>query len=126
MATTEDLASGPLDVLTPEEVQAEMQAGRILLIDVRTPMEYAWEHVAGALLLPMAGFDPGALPTDSARGIVFHCGSGIRSKIVAEKCLDAGWPRVTHMAGGMAGWKKAKLPYIAIDPGSGAPRRVGG
>ena len=125
MATTEDLASGALEVLTPEEVQRGIANRSILLIDVRTPVEYAWEHVHGALLMPMAGFDPAALPTDTDRQIVFHCGSGTRSKIVAEKCLEAGWPTVTHMDGGMAGWKKARLPYVATDPASGAPKRVG-
>ena len=126
MAATEDLASGTLDVLSPGEVQAGMAEGRIMLIDVRTPVEYAWEHVPGALLLPMAGFDPDALPTDTQRRIVFHCGSGMRSKIVSEKCLEAGWPRVSHMDGGMAGWKKAGLAYTTVDPATGAPRRAGG
>ena len=126
MVTTESLASGSLEVLTPEEVRTGMDEGRVLLVDVRTPMEYAWEHIPGALLLPMSGFDPAALPTDTARRIVFHCGSGVRSKIVSEKCLEAGWNAVAHMQGGMAGWKKAKLAHAAIDPATGAPRLAGG
>jgi len=125
MPTTEDLASGTLAVYTPEEVNEGLERGEILLIDVRTPQEFAWEHIKGALLSPMAGFDPADLPADTERRIVFHCGSGVRSKVVSEKCLEAGWETVSHMAGGMAGWKKARLPYIAIDPASGAPRRVG-
>ena len=95
--------------------------GKAMLIDVRTPMEYAYEHVRGALNLPMAFLDPDKLPRETDKVMIFHCGSGIRSKIVAEKCLAAGFPVVRHMAGGFMAWRKAKLPYVATNPATGGP-----
>ena len=41
----------------PEEVRDLLAEGKILLIDVREPMEYAAERIPGALLYPLSTFD---------------------------------------------------------------------
>ncbi|MDX2290319.1 MAG: rhodanese-like domain-containing protein [Hyphomicrobiaceae bacterium] len=113
--------SAGLGEMTPQQVAELYDAGKIMLVDVRTPMEYAFEHIKGALNLPMAFLDPSKLPRQADKLIVFHCGSGKRSKMVAEKCLAAGHPTVTHMVGGFTEWKKAKLPYLGTNMATGAP-----
>jgi rhodanese-related sulfurtransferase len=112
---------GILEDLDPREVARLFAEDKIVLIDVRTPVEYAFEHIRGALLSPLATFDPRHLPSQNGKPIVFHCGSGLRSKMVAEKCLAAGHPKVMHMAGGLMAWRKAGLPYIATNLATGAP-----
>lgn len=109
---------------SPERVCEALEKGEIVLIDVRTPQEYLFEHIAGALLAPMAFTKPKALPSQGAKRIVLHCGSGMRSEKVAKLCLEAGFDRIAHMEGGLGAWKKANLPYTAIDPASGAPKSV--
>lgn len=106
--------------LDPRDVQALLDAGRILLIDVREPMEYAAERIHGALLYPLSTFDAAALPPDDPREVVFHCGSGKRSHSAAQKRLTAGAAQARHMAGGIGAWRAAGLPTIRIDPASGA------
>lgn len=113
------MSTGEIVTLEAAEVARLFDADEIVLIDVRTPVEYAFEHIRGALLSPLSTFDTRHLPDQTTKPIVFHCGSGIRSKMVADKCLAAGFTRVTHMAGGMAAWKKAGLPYIATNPATG-------
>ena len=120
MATTEEVGGVTLDVYSPEEVKALFDRNEIVLIDVRTSVEYAFEHIAGAMLFPMSSFDPAKLPTQESKRIVFHCGSGIRSKKIAERCAAAGVTKLAHMEGGFGAWKAAKLPYLAVDPASGA------
>ena len=110
-----------IETLDAAAVAKLFEADEIVLIDVRTPVEYAFEHIRGALLSPLASFDTRHLPDQSKKRIVFHCGSGMRSKMVAEKCLAAGHEKVTHLGGGFAAWKKASLPYIATNPATGAP-----
>ena len=44
---------------------------------------------------------------------------------MARKVLAAGHDSVAHMGGGFGAWKKAGLPHIATDMGTGAPTRVG-
>jgi rhodanese-related sulfurtransferase len=120
MAKTEEINGVTLDVYTPEEVKQKLEAGEIVLIDVRTPNEYAFEHVPGAMLFPMSSFEPTSLPDQGRKRIVFHCGSGVRSKKIAERCQSAGIDRLAHMEGGFGAWKQAGFPYLAIDPATGA------
>jgi rhodanese-related sulfurtransferase len=105
--------AAPIETLEPAEVSRLLRAGKILLIDVREPAEYASERIAGALLYPLSTFDAATLPEDGARRVVFHCGSGKRSLTAAEKRLAAGQPHAAHMGGGIAAWKAAGLPVIS-------------
>lgn len=113
------MAATEIETLDAVEVAKLFDDDRIVLIDVRTPVEFAFEHIRGALLSPLSTFETRHLPDQSDKFIVFHCGSGIRSKMVAEKCQAAGFKRVVHMGGGFAAWKKAGLPYVAINPATG-------
>jgi rhodanese-related sulfurtransferase len=124
MPATERLMSGALDVFSPEETKDLMDKGEAVLVDVRTPAEYAFEHIRGALLAPLSDFEPRLLPTQERKRLIFHCASGNRSKVVAEKMLEAGLGPVAHMEGGLAGWKRARLPFVGTDPMSGGPRNV--
>lgn len=110
--------SSAVETLDATEVATLLQAGKLLLIDVREPNEYASERIAGALLYPLSTFDAAALPDDGARQVVFHCGSGKRSLTAAEQRLAAGYGQAAHMGGGIAAWKAAGFPVIA----AGAPR----
>ena len=122
---TETVNGATLETWTPEEVARAKAAGEIVLIDVRTPQEFMFEHIEGALLSPMAFFDPAALPGQSEKRIVLHCGSGVRSERMARVALGAGFDRIAHMEGGFGAWKAARLPYIGTDMSSGAPKRTG-
>ena len=121
---TESLAQGVLEHWTPQELAAARAKGEIVVIDVRTVPEYAFERIEGALLLPMSEFLPDALPTQQGKRLVFHCGSGVRSRRIAEACLAAGIAPVAHLEGGFAAWKTAGMPYLATDPATGGVRRV--
>ena len=112
---------------------AQRYGARICLIGVtseapssvaRTPQEFAFEHIHGALLAPLATFEPPNLPSQQGKRLVFHCGSGVRSRKVAEACLAAGMGPVAHLEGGFGAWKAARMPYVAIDPATGGIKRV--
>ena len=121
---TETVNGATLEHWTPAELEQARQKGEIVIIDVRTVPEFAFERIPGALLAPMAEIDPNALPTGPKR-VVFHCGSGIRSRRVAEMCMAAGLDRAAHLEGGFAAWKQAGMAYIATDPATGNARRAG-
>lgn len=104
----------PIETLEAAEVAQLLRSGKILLIDVREPSEYASERIAGALLYPLSTFDANTLPDDGARRVVFHCGSGKRSLTAAERRLAAGQKHAAHMGGGIAAWKAAGLPLISL------------
>ncbi len=122
---TETLGDATLETWTVDEVAQAFDQGGIVLIDVRTPQEYMFEHVEGALLMPLAFFRADRLPGQSEKRIVFHCGSGARSERVARAAIAAGIGQVAHMGGGFGAWKSAGQPYVGTDMSTGAPKRVG-
>jgi rhodanese-related sulfurtransferase len=110
-----------IETLDPQEVKDMLDRGKLLLVDVREPAEFAVERIHGALLYPLSTFDAAALPHDWARHVVFYCGSGKRSLAAAEKRLAAGNDKAAHMGGGITAWKRAGLPVIALSAATGAP-----
>ena len=122
---TERTEDGALETWTVDEVAEALEAGRIAVIDVRTPQEYMLEHIEGAMLLPLPFFRSDALPSQEGKRLVFHCGSGATSEKLARQCLAAGITPVAHMDGDFGAWKKAGRPHIGTDLATGAPKRVG-
>lgn len=104
---------------TPQQVATALDAGEIILVDVREPHEYENERIAKALLLPLSTFDPAALPTGQGRQVVLHCAAGGRSGKALAACQTAGSDVAAHMAGGFGAWKEAGLAYLRIDPQTG-------
>lgn len=75
----------------------------VLIIDVRTPGEYASGHVDGAMNLPLDRFAQHyeqAVP-DKSRQIVLYCQSGARSGQAAQFLKQQQYEKVTN--GGSAG-----------------------
>jgi rhodanese-related sulfurtransferase len=122
---TEKIGNGTLDTWTPQEVAAAYGNGEIVLIDVRTPAEYMFEHVDGAMLAPMSFIKVKNIPDNEKRPVVFYCGSGMRSKRIAAMCLEAGFDKIAHMEGGFGAWKANNLPYIGTNMATGAPEARG-
>jgi len=106
--------------LSPTEIKTLMDAGKVLLVDVREPAEYAAERIPGALLYPLSSFDPAQLPPDNDRQLIFHCAAGGRSLTAARARMTQGQPGA-HMIGGITEWKAAGLPVIKLDPRTGRP-----
>lgn len=121
---TETVGNGVIETWTPAEVAEAFSRNAIIIIDVRTPQEYSFERIPGALLAPLQSFDPNHMPPQGEKRIVFYCGSGVRSKKVSEMCLAAGTERIAHMKGGFGAWKAAGLTYTGTDMATGAPKQM--
>lgn len=121
---TEKIGSAEFQTWTVEEVAEAWARDEVVLIDVRTPQEYMFEHVEGALLLPMPFFNARKLPGQKDKQIIFHCGSGVRSEKVSRAAIEARIDRIAHMEGGFAAWKQAKKPYVGTNLATGAPQQV--
>lgn len=105
--------------LTPNQLNERINDQTVLLVDVRNPIEYGLERIAGAVNAPLVTFDPNSIPRAVAHAVVFQCGSGARSAAAAK--LFSGLFEVTpaHLEGGLGAWKAAGLPTDAIDPMTG-------
>ena len=122
---SENVGAAVLETWTAQELAEARTRGEVVVIDVRTPQEYMFEHIEGALLMPLAFFDGRHLPGQSDKRIVLHCGSGMRSERTARMAIEAGFDRIAHLEGGFGAWQAAKLPYVGTDMSTGAPKRLG-
>jgi len=106
-------ASATKDV-TPDEAAALMKnKPGVLVLDVRTPDEFAEGHIAGAKNLDFLGddFEKGlaTLPTD--RPVIIHCAAGGRSAKAVAKIEALKLPvQILHLKSGFNGWKAAGKP----------------
>ncbi len=96
--------------IDPLTLKHWLDEDRAVLIDVREADEYAREHIPGARLVPLSGFDPSDFPKEHDKIGVFHCNSGNRTCQMAPELLRTGFREVCQLAGGIQAWKKAGLP----------------
>jgi phage shock protein E len=78
-----------------------------LLLDVRTPEEFAQGHVPGATLVPVQELEArlGELEAYKARGIVTYCEVGGRASKAAELLRASGFSNVRLLDGSMQRWR---------------------
>ncbi len=74
-----------------------------LLVDVRTPGEYAGGHVPGAQNVPVETLPAGAVTLPKDKVIVVYCRSGARSARAAGLLRAEGFATV-HDLGSIASW----------------------
>src|SRR4051812_49320241 len=103
-----------VNTVEPLEVHQFILSGQSpVIIDVRTPAEYAGVHIVGARLMPLDGFNPAAVaglrPTASDP-IYVTCQSGARAGKACERLTQAGVAPVYSIEGGTAAWERLGLP----------------
>ena len=106
------MSSPNLPSVDPATVQAWLECGQAVLIDVREPDEHARERIAGARLVPLSRLETGNLLGEPGRSLVFHCNSGNRTAQAAALLARAGDREVYQLAGGLQAWKRAGLPVV--------------
>jgi rhodanese-related sulfurtransferase/predicted small secreted protein len=107
--------------LSPDDVAAELARGTIRLIDIRTPEEVAdGGTIAGAEHIPMDQLDASVLAQGDGREVVLYCRSGSRSLAAATQLAEQSGQSVTHMAGGILGWRERdSVRLAACNTGTG-------
>jgi adenylyltransferase/sulfurtransferase len=99
---------------TPRELQSRLARGEALqLIDVREQFEWDIAHIAGARLVPLATLPEALDSLDREREVVVYCKGGTRSRAAASHLVDAGFPRVTNLTGGILRWQAEVDPTLA-------------
>ena len=78
----------------------------VQLVDARTPEEFSEGHIPGAVNIDVKSdnFDAQIAQLDSSRPVAVYCRSGRRSKLAAERMVNAGL-QVTELAEGILSWK---------------------
>jgi adenylyltransferase/sulfurtransferase len=98
--------------ITVKELKARIDAGEnVQLIDVREPYEYQIAQIGGKLI-PQNDVPNRLAEIDRDREVVVHCRSGARSQRIAEFLVQAGYPKVVNLAGGILAWSDEIDPSV--------------
>ena len=93
--------------ITPAEAKALMDSEEgYIILDVRTPEEFAERHIEGAILIPdyEIGEKAESILTDKDQLILVYCRSGRRSKNAASELAKLGYTNIKEF-GGITDWK---------------------
>ncbi|MDM7323754.1 MAG: rhodanese-like domain-containing protein, partial [Thermus sp.] len=84
----------------PEEVYRAVEAGAVI-VDVRTPQEFAQGHVPGAINLPVEVVAQWADTLPKDKPVYLYCRSGNRSRQAAEYLKRKGYTNLYNLEGGV-------------------------
>lgn len=97
-----------MNTITPQAAAQLIEQGA-LLVDIRNPDEHARERIAAATNLPLAQL-PGLLPQVAGKPVIFHCLSGQRTAMNAQRLAACVNGECYVLEGGLRGWRNAGLP----------------
>jgi len=102
------------DSVTLDDARAKVEAGSVLLIDVREPQEHATGVIKGAQLLPMRQLDTrmSEIPNDTKRPVLLICNTQNRSSATLRFLRNKGYVNVHYVQGGMSEWNRRGWPVV--------------
>jgi rhodanese-related sulfurtransferase len=107
------IAADVIDV-KPETVleRSAKKDKSLVILDVRTPEEFAEGHVPGAINISHDKLQDriGELMSAKDKDIVLYCRSGRRTGLAADTLKAAGFEKLYHIEGDMQKWTEAKRP----------------
>ncbi len=90
-------------------LQAQPDAAPLVL-DVRSPEEFATGHVPGAVNIPYDKVASRLAEIPKDKDVVLYCRSGRRAGLAAETLEANGYTRLQHLQGDMEAWVKDGRP----------------
>ncbi len=101
---------GPLlDTLAATRLINDSQA---VVVDVRTPDEFAGGHLPNARNLPLGEFEQRSGELPAGKPVLLYCAGGPRAGKAAGVLRKAGRAEVFTLAGGVQAWRQAGLPLV--------------
>jgi rhodanese-related sulfurtransferase len=95
-------------------VQENLDNPDFMIIDVRTPDEYASGHIENSVLINISGddFEAKIGELDREGRYLVYCKSGGRSRSAAGYMQEQGFQEVYNMLGGIGAWISAGFPTV--------------
>lgn len=102
-------AQGIREITPPELAMLQQRGERLLLLDVREPLEAETARIAGARLVPLGQLEArlDEIADWRTRHVVVHCHFGGRSARACEILRQHGFENVENLRGGIDAWSQA-------------------
>jgi phage shock protein E len=90
----------------------------VIVVDVRTPSEYASGHIANAVNIDVedSTFDSRLAALDESAKYAVYCHSGNRSAVALQKMTAGGFTDIADLSGGISAWTAAGRPATTQQP----------
>ncbi len=102
------------EAISAQQAQKVIDLFNPMLLDVRTPGEYAGGHLENSVLIPVqhlqSRFDELADFKDEP--ILIYCATGNRSTVASKILIDKGFTRIFNLRRGIKDWNKNKYPIV--------------
>jgi rhodanese-related sulfurtransferase len=98
------------EVLNVENFKKKIKKGEVVILDVRTPEEYADGYIKNAVNIDWKnpeGFQAKAAQLQKTKPVYVYCHSGVRSQMATDWFRLNGFTNVVGLDGGMEAWQKA-------------------
>jgi len=92
--------------------QGDQSKIAFMLLDVRTPEEYAEGHIAGAKLIPVQVLAEHLKEVPKNKQVYVYCHSGTRSARASKLLAENGFTNIENIESGIVAWKKAGYPVV--------------
>lgn len=93
--------------ISASELKTQISSSdELMLIDVRSPTEYAAEHIPGSDNIPLTELTDAFSDLDLAAPVVFICQSGVRSLKAVTFAISIGYTNSKSLEGGINTWKQ--------------------
>jgi len=105
-------SSKNMETITPEAFAKKIkETPKAQILDVRTPEEYASEHIDHAINVDWLGdnFAVDAEKLDKSKPVFVYCKIGGRSSKAVAKLAELGFTNIYELGGGMMKWNAAGL-----------------
>lgn len=98
--------------VNPAEAQKLIADKKVVVLDVRTPKEFAAGHIAGATNINFhsAEFAKALSGLDANKSYLVHCAAGGRSTQALPTLKKLQFQSLYHLDGGIKAWEKAGFP----------------
>jgi rhodanese-related sulfurtransferase len=98
--------------LDQQQALDKIKAGKIAVVDVRTPEEFAEGHVPGAINISYdkMGERVREIPATKEQPVLLYCRSGKRAAMAETTLTAAGYSNLYHLKGDMQAWVENKQP----------------
>lgn len=108
-----NIVSGAMKVATWRDVEA-LREGEAVLIDTRTPSEFALGSIRGAVNIPLDDLRDRIDEVPRDRKVILFCAVGLRGYLAQRILLGRGYTDVWNLSGGYKTYAVATQPIVNV------------
>ena len=102
-------SSSAVSTVNAQDFATTISDSNVVILDVRTPGEYAEGHIDGAINIDVESgtFESAIAGLDKSATYAVYCRSGRRSAIATDSMASLGFAKLYNLDGGTGAWMSA-------------------